>query len=140
MADGGHGDISKAGLLTGEERTQSVVISDPSRDDLPIIYVSEEFQHQTGYPPEEVLGRNCRFLQGPETDPRAVIAIRNAIRSRTEVTVDILNYRKDGSKFWNRLHIRPLHDSQNHVLYYAGIQSPIDAREVRFTEFPAHVE
>ena len=138
MADGGHGDISKADLLTSDERTQSVVISDPSRADLPIIYVSEEFQHQTGYPPEEVLGRNCRFLQGPETDPRAVTAIRNAIKNRYEITIDILNYRKDGTEFWNRLHIRPLYDAQDKVLYFAGVQSPIDERDVRFTEFPVH--
>ena len=79
---GGHGDIAKADLLSEEEREKSVVISDPSRPDNPMIYVSEEFETQTGYPPEEVLGRNCRFLQGPETDPEAVQAIRDALADR----------------------------------------------------------
>ena len=77
MSDG-HGDVDKAALLTEGERAKSVVISDPSRPDMPMIYVSDEFEAQTGYPPEEALGRNCRFLQGPGTDPRAVQAIREA--------------------------------------------------------------
>lgn len=128
---GGHGDITKAALLSEEEREKSVVISDPSRPDNPMIYVSEEFETQTGYPPGEVLGRNCRFLQGPETDPAAVQAIRDALAARTEITIDILNYRRDGSKFWNRLRIRPLFDDQGKLLYYVGAQNPIPAEEVR---------
>ena len=128
---GGHGDIAKAALLSEEEREKSVVISDPSRPDNPMIYVSEEFETQTGYPPEEVLGRNCRFLQGPETDPEAVQAIRDALAAQTEITIDILNYRKDGSKFWNRLRIRPLFDHKGKLLYFVGAQNPIPADEVR---------
>jgi PAS domain S-box-containing protein len=127
----GHGDIAKADLLTVEEREKSVVISDPSRPDNPMIYVSEEFETQTGYPPEEALGRNCRFLQGPETDPKAVQAIRDALATRTEITIDILNYRKDGTRFWNRLRIRPLFDDKGRLLYFAGAQNPIPAEEAR---------
>lgn len=127
----GHGDNSKAALLTEGERAKSVVISDPSRPDMPMIYVSDEFETQTGYPPEEVLGRNCRFLQGPETDPKAVQAIRKALEAETEITIDILNYRKDGTPFWNRLRIRPLFDENGKLLYFAGAQNPISAEEVR---------
>ena len=128
---GGHGDIAKAALLSKEEREKSVVISDPSRPDNPMIYVSEEFETQTGYPPDEVLGRNCRFLQGPETDPEAVQAIRDALAAQTEITIDILNYRRDGSKFWNRLRIRPLFDHKGKLQYFVGAQNPIPADEVR---------
>lgn len=127
----GHGDASKAALLADDEREKSVVISDPSRPDTPIIFVSDEFERQTGYPPEEVLGRNCRFLQGPETDPKAVQAIRDALATETEITIDILNYRKDGSKFWNRLRIRPLFDDKGKLQYFAGAQNPIPAEDVR---------
>lgn len=127
----GHGDTSKAALLTEGERTKSVVISDPFRSDTPIIYVSDEFETQTGYPPEEVLGRNCRFLQGPGTDPRAVQAIRDALDGETEITIDILNYRKDGTEFWNRLRIRPLFDEKGNLQYFAGAQNPIPADEAR---------
>ena len=127
----GHGDLSKAALLTQDERERSVVVCDPSRPDMPIIFVSEEFARQTGYAPEETLGRNCRFLQGPETDPRAVEAIRRALEAESDVTVDILNYCKDGSKFWNRLRIRPLFDDKGRLRYFAGAQNPISADEVR---------
>ena len=131
MGDRGHGDLDKASLLTDEEREQSVVISDPSRPDMPIIFVSDEFETQTGYPPHEVLGRNCRFLQGPETDPASVQSIRDAIAQNREITIDLLNYKKDGTKFWNRLHIRPLLDEAGSVIYYVGAQHPISSDDVR---------
>jgi PAS domain S-box-containing protein len=127
----GHGDVGAAALLGREERERSVVIADPSRPDLPVIFVSDEFERQTGYPPAEALGRNCRFLQGPGTDPKAVQAIRDAIAAATEITIDILNYRKDGSPFWNRLRIRPLFDEKGKVRYFVGAQNPIAAEEVR---------
>ncbi len=127
----GHGDVGASALLSREERERSVVIADPSRQDLPIIFVSDEFERQTGYPPAEVLGRNCRFLQGPGTDPDAVRAIHDAIAAATEITIDILNYRKDGSPFWNRLRIRPLFDEKGQVRYFIGAQNPIAAGEVR---------
>jgi len=131
MALGTHGQASPAEMLTAEERAKSVVISDPSRPDMPIIFVSDEFETQTGYPPEEVLGRNCRFLQGPETDPKAIQAIRDALAVETEITIDILNYRKDGSTFWNRLRIRPLLDDRGRLQYFVGAQNPIPAEDVR---------
>jgi PAS domain S-box-containing protein len=127
----GYGDVEKVDLLSYDEREKSVVIADPSREDSPIIYVSEEFERQTGYPPEEVLGRNCRFLQGPETDPAAIQAIREALAAETEITIDILNYRKDGTKFWNRLRIRPLFDDRGRLQYFVGAQNPIPQEEVR---------
>lgn len=126
----GHGETAVAGLLNEDEREVSVVISDPSLPDNPLIFVSEEFERQTGYPAEEALGRNCRFLQGPGTDPRAVAAIHAALDEGHEITVDILNYRKDGRPFWNRLRIRPLLDASGHVRYFAGAQNPIDEADV----------
>jgi len=131
MTGRGHGDASKTALLTDEERGKSMVISDPSLSDTPIIFTSDEFEKQTGYPPEEVLGRNCRFLQGPETDPKAVQAIRDALAAKTKITIDILNYRKDGSKFWNRLRIRPVFNTKGELDYFVGTQNPIPAEDVR---------
>ena len=127
----GHGDVARAALLTEEEREQSVVITDPAQPDNPMIFISDEFEKQTGYSPEEALGRNCRFLQGPETDPAAVEAIRQALKSASEITIDILNYKKDGTKFWNRLRIRPLYGDDGNVMFYAGAQNPIDTSEAR---------
>jgi PAS domain S-box-containing protein len=108
---------------------QSVVIADPSRPDCPIIFVSDEFERQTGYTAAETLGRNCRFLQGPATDPAAVQAIRSAIEAETALTVDLVNYRKDGSPFWNRLRIRPLYDDAGRLQFFAAAQTPITGDE-----------
>lgn len=127
----GYGDVLQERLLTAEEREKSVVIADPSLPDTPIIYVSKEFERQTGYRADEVLGRNCRFLQGPGTDPQAIAAIRAALAAKTEITIDLVNYRKDGTRFWNRLRIRPLFDDRGEVVYFAGAQNPISAEEVR---------
>jgi len=112
-------------LLEEDEVEMSVVISDPSLPDNPMIYVSDEFEAQTGYTPEEVVGRNCRFLQGPETNPHAIKAIRYGLKAETRFTIDILNYRKDGSPFVNRLRIRPIYDGDGRLIYFAGAQNPV---------------
>ena len=121
----GHGDTTKAALLSEGEREQSVVITNPGLPDNPMIFVSEEFETQTGYAAEEAIGRNCRFLQGPETNEHAVEAIRQGLKAETRFTIDLLNYRKDGSAFVNRLRIRPIYDSNGRLLFYAGAQNPI---------------
>jgi PAS domain S-box-containing protein len=112
-------------LLDEEEEQLSVVISDPSLPDNPMIYVSEEFERQTGYSAEEAVGQNCRFLQGPDTNLHAVEAIRQGLRAETRFTIDILNYRKDGSPFLNRLRIRPIYDMDGGLMFFAGAQNPV---------------
>ena len=118
-------------LLKQDEINHSVVISDPNIIDCPMVYVSKEFVAQTGYEIKEALGKNCRFLQGPETDPNDIQSIRYAIKKRTNITIDILNYKKNGEKFWNRLRIRPLYDQNGKVIFFAGDQNPIRVDEVR---------
>ena len=112
-------------LLEDDEVEMSVVFSDPSVPDNPMIFVSDEFEDQTGYTPEEAIGRNCRFLQGPETSPHAIEAIRQGLKAETRFTIDILNYRKDGSPFLNRLRIRPIYDADGGVMFFAGAQNPV---------------
>lgn len=112
-------------LLEDDETEMSVVFSDPSLPDNPMIYVSDEFLSQTGYTSEEALGRNCRFLQGPETNPHAVEAIRQGLKAETRFTIDILNYRKDGTAFVNRLRIRPIYDGEGRLMFFAGAQNPV---------------
>jgi len=118
-------------ILGQDEINHSVVISDPSIKDCPMVYVSEEFESQTGYTVQESLGKNCRFLQGPETDPQDIDHIRLAIKLKKSITIDILNYKKNGEKFWNRLRIQPIFDSKNKLIYFAGDQNPIKAEQVR---------
>ncbi len=112
-------------LMEANEVEMSVVFSDPSLPDNPMIYVSEEFETQTGYSPEEAVGRNCRFLQGPETNPHAVEAIRQALQAQTTFSIDILNYRKDGTPFMNRLRIRPIFDERGALRFFVGAQNPV---------------
>merc|ERR1711990_497235 len=80
------------------------VIADPYRIDCPIIFASPGFSQMTGYESREALNRNCRFLQGPDTNPNAVRQISAAIRQEKSIRVIILNYKKCGTPFWNLLH------------------------------------
>ena len=86
----------------------SMIVSDARLPDNPIIFANEAFRHLTGYEPQEVIGRNCRFLQGRDTDPETVAKIAAALREGREIETDILNYRKDGSSYWNAVSIFPV--------------------------------
>ena len=112
-------------LLEDDEVEMSVVFSDPSLPDNPMIFISDEFEAQTGYSPDEAVGRNRQFLQGPETNPHAIEAIRQGLKAETRFTIDILNYRKDGSPFINRLRIRPIYDGEGRLMFFAGAQNPV---------------
>ncbi len=108
---------------------EGITISDPSLPDNPLIYANEGFERLTGYSAKDVVGRNCRFLQGPDTDPDTIEVIREAIRTDTACTVQILNYRKDGTPFWNRLSVTPIRDAAGTVTNHIGIQSDITAQK-----------
>ena len=107
---------------------EGITIADARLPARPLIYANNGFERLTGYPVAEVLGRNCRFLQGPDSDPAAVAEIRAAIAGQRECIVEILNYRRDGSSFWNRLSITPVRDESGVVTHYIGIQSDVTAR------------
>lgn len=95
-----------------------------------LVYANEQFSDLTGYGPS-ILGENCRLLQGEETDPETTAKIREAIDSRQPVSVDILNYRKSGQKFWNKLDISPVRDSEGTVTHFVGFQMDITDRKIR---------
>jgi len=107
---------------------EGVTIADARRPDRPLIYANEGFERMTGYPVAEVLGRNCRFLQGPGSDPASVAEIRDALAECRPCVVEILNYRKDGTTFWNRLSLTPIRDLSGTVTHFIGIQSDVTAR------------
>ncbi len=104
---------------------EGVTISNPRLPDNPVIYANAGFERLTGYSIDDVVGRNCRFLQGEGTDATAVEGIRNAVRHGRECTVQLLNYRKDGSPFWNRLSITPVRNSSGELTHFVGVQSDI---------------
>ena len=112
-------------ILFHQAMTQTrmaVCLTDPRRDDNPIVYVNDAFKRLTGYEESELIGRNCRLLQGPDTDPGTIDVLRRAIETKDVVVVELLNYRRDGSEFWNALHLGPIYDSNGEVELYFGSQ------------------
>src|SRR3989442_10884726 len=111
------------------ETSNGILITDPHQPDNPIIYVNPAFERITGYCMDEVLGRNCRFLQGTDTDPATVAVMRQAIAEQRDCQVIIRNYRKDGTTFWNELTSSPVHDGRGQVTHFVGVLADITARK-----------
>ena len=109
---------------------EGVTIADARLPDRPLIYANEGFERMTGYAAADVMGRNCRFLQGPDTDAADVAEIRSALAEHRECVVEILNYRKDGTTFWNRLSIAPVRNDAGDVTHFIGVQSDVTARRL----------
>ena len=116
--------------IVGNQAERSALITDARAPDNPIVFVTDAFLAMTGYTRDRVMGSNCRFLQGPDTCPQAVADIRQAIRDGRALTRDILNYRLDGTPFWNRLGIRPIHGPDGALHRFVGVQQEIEAWEV----------
>jgi PAS domain S-box-containing protein len=105
-----------------------ITIADASLPDMPLIYVNDAFEHITGYPVPEVVGRNCRFLQGNDRDQPGVALVRDALRAGKDCTVVLRNYRKDGTLFWNELFMSPIY-SDGRLTHYVGIQTDVTPRK-----------
>ena len=110
----------------------NITIADATHPDLPLIYVNPAFTRTTGYTAADVLGRNCRFLQGPGTDPEHVAALRSAIASERKVSVELTNYRRDGTAFTNALTMEPVYGETGQLMSFVGIQN--DVTELRAKE------
>ncbi|WP_305823711.1 ATP-binding protein [Massilia brevitalea] len=107
-----------------------MVLTDPNQPDNPIVFVNNAFLDLTLYREEEVLGRNCRLLQGEQTDPATVAELRAAVAEQRAVAVDILNYKADGRPFWNGLFAGPVFDQEGKLLYWFASQMDITRRRV----------
>ncbi|MGI8316415.1 PAS domain-containing protein [Halobacillus mangrovi] len=105
-----------------------VVITDPEQEDNPMIYCNKGFEELTGYKAEEILGRNCRFLQGEDTSPNQVEKIRTGLKEGRKVQVELKNYRKDGTMFWNELQIFPVYLEQMDQTFFVGVQKDVTHR------------
>lgn len=125
-AEHGKGDPFAAAIRATR---MPMVITDPRQIDNPIVFANEAFLRLTGYEREEVFGRNCRFLQGPDTDPEAIGQIRDAISSRSDIAVDILNYRRDGTPFWNALFVSPVTNEDGELQFFFASQLDVSDRK-----------
>ncbi|OAI04652.1 PAS domain-containing protein [Methylomonas methanica] len=108
-----------------DECVNGVTLADPDLEDAPIIYANKAFERLTGYTHDEIIGHNCRFLQGEDREQEARFKIAEAMKNHESVEVTLRNYKKDGTLFHNRLKITPLLDKKNRVIYYLGVQYDI---------------
>jgi PAS domain S-box-containing protein len=110
-----------------------VTLSDPDLEDSPIVYANKAFEDMCGYEPDEIVGRNCRFLQGTDREQPELDRLRAAIKKGEPIEVTLRNYRKDGDLFYNRLVVKPLFDDRGNVVYFLGVQyditEQVDAQE-----------
>jgi PAS domain S-box-containing protein len=118
-------DRADLALVAVERTRMPMVIADARQADNPIVLANQSFLDLTGYTAAEVIGRNCRFLQGPESASEAVAAVRRAVETRRSVELELLNYRKDGSTFWNALHLDPVFDESGELAYFFASQRDV---------------
>jgi PAS domain S-box-containing protein len=102
-----------------------IVISDATKPDNPISYANDAFEKLTGYPSEAILGRNCRLLQGPQTDEESVAVLREAVAAGEPASVELVNYRRDGAPFWNKVRIVPVEDDTGTLTQFVGFQEDV---------------
>jgi len=112
-----------------DEAPIGITLSDPSLPDNPMVYVNDAYEELTGYPAENALGRNCRFLQGPDTDEEPVDRMRDAIDKKEPVSVELINYREDGTPFWNQVTIAPISDENGDLSHFVGFQTDVTDRK-----------
>lgn len=120
-----------------------MLITDPRLPDNPIVFVNDAFLYLTGYGRDEVMGRNCRFLQGPDTGHESIDAIRRAIEAEDDLAIEILNYKKGGEAFWNALYLSPVKDEAGELLFFFASQFDVTARksiEIALREEKARIE
>ena len=108
-----------------DECVNGVTLADPDLDDAPIIYANKAFERLTGYTQAEIVGRNCRFLQGEDREQPERYQIAEAMTKHESIEVTLRNYKKDGTLFHNHLKIIPLFDRKQRVIYYLGVQYDI---------------
>ena len=127
--------ILESGLASS---VNGVVICDARLPDLPIIYVNPAFERITGYRKEQVMGWNCRFLQGEDTDPSTTLSLREGIANCQDVHIVIRNYRRDGTTFWNDLYISPVRDDAGDVTHFIGVQNDISTEKEYQSQLAYH--
>lgn len=137
-------DIQRTGAAAGlgdetakrvlDQSQYSIAVADPNIEDCPLVYVNRAFTRLTGYDTSECIGRNCRFLQGEDTDDGARSALRDAVREGREVTVTLKNYRAGGAPFWNELNVAPVHDDEGRIAYIVGVQREVAAPNERTSD------
>lgn len=116
------GLIPKILTIILDECVNGVTLADPDMEDAPVVYANKAFENMTGYSQEEIIGRNCRFLQGADRDQEERYKLAEAIANQTPIEVTLRNYKKNGDLFYNRLKMTPLFDRKGILIYFLGVQ------------------
>lgn len=111
-----------------DSSVNGITLADPDQEDMPIVYANKSFETMTGYSQDEIIGHNCRFLQGDERDQEARFQLKSSIANCQPVQVVIRNYRKNGELFYNHLSLTPLFDNEGKLMYYLGVQYDVTAQ------------
>jgi PAS domain S-box-containing protein len=112
-----------------DECVNGVTLADPDLDGTPIVYANKAFERLTGYSQEDIIGYNCRFLQGLDREQEARFQLADAIKNHKPIEVTLRNYKKNGELFHNHLKITPLFDRKGRVIYYLGVQYDVTYQE-----------
>jgi PAS domain S-box-containing protein len=123
-----------------ESTNSGVVITDNRLDDNPIIFCNHAFENMTGYPREEIIGKNCRFLQGNDQAQQPLTLISDSIAKGVPITVELRNYHRNGTLFWNELSIAPVRNSEGKVTHFIGIQNDITQKKTMETELMEQID
>lgn len=123
-----------------ESTNSGVVITDNRKPDNPIIFCNHAFENMTGYLREEVIGRNCRFLQGSKSGQETLNPLREALSTGSAITIEVINYQKDGRAFWNELSIAPVRNPDGFVTHFIGIQNDISRKKAMETDLMEQIE
>jgi len=105
-----------------DSSVNGITLADPDLEDMPLVYVNKAFLKMTGYTMEEVVGKNCRFMQGEDREQKERYKMQEAIKNKQSIEITFRNYRKNGELFFNHLEMSPLFDSSGKLLYYLGVQ------------------
>ena len=105
-----------------DSSVNGITLADPDQEDMPIVYANKSFETMTGYSQEDIIGHNCRFLQGKDREQEARFQLRKAIDNCEPIEVTLRNYKKNGELFYNHLALTPLFDSEGKLIYYLGVQ------------------
>lgn len=135
IAEKDPGLIPKILSVILDECINGVTLADPDLEDMPVVYANKAFEKMTGYSQEEIIGHNCRFLQGEDRDQEERHKLAEAIKDNRPIEVTLRNYKKNGELFYNRLKITPLFDSHGKIIYFLGVQYDVtqlvnDAEEI----------
>ncbi|WP_224449585.1 bacterio-opsin activator domain-containing protein [Haloprofundus salilacus] len=126
-----HGRDRWVKIRAMDDASIALCLTDPRRPGNPLIYVNRGFEAVTGYTAEEAIGQNCRFLQGDDTDPEAVDQLREAVDEGEPASVELKNYRKDGTPFWNQVEVVPIRDENGEIVHFLGSQRDVTERKQR---------